>query len=885
MEDTTQTEDVQRITVHPGQQTDNWAKIQEALSEGYSADEVSSYMQKTMGIDAQTARTELNNSVQAKINTAIDEGYSYKEVKDYLFSNNYDNNLVKDNIIQVGRNKAIESFKKYEWDPKTSQEDAKDLKSLYANMYGKYSTLGKQLHGFFDDGAAAQARKDIDELNLGIVNKLKENNINALIHPETGEVAIQNEDGSLQEVDDSLINDIFNAKGEIGGAIMGGISGAAMGAPLGPAGMIAGGVLGSAGGASLGKLGDLIVNSHTLKEKLTANLAVSQVAEAGIFDAAATVLGVGVVKGGSSVIKTVKGAYNFVLQGNSNGAVKYLKEAINLSDEKAIELVDKLENILQDKMQVKKIFGDSREMTQQEKQITAILSTQKGTEQIVRHAVQDDLKLANTIVRTVDDRAKNINKLINSTYDANTGKLVRDDLNKYEKEVKNFYSTVKGIASDAIDGTDFRFDFDKLAIDPVMESVAKSISDPTVQDKFILHTTKIKNASKDRTFSGLIELRQAVNDFKYSKTISSKPDLDAINGVINNIDGQIAKAAKQYMPDTHKEWLNQWTKAKSEYSRMKKLEENAMYKNIVSNAKNENLIQKSLNKYSNDLDVDIEVYDEVVKRLSPAVRNKTELAAIKNLTNKYTLGKETDFQAIDFPELANALKELNLQGQESKYVASVITEMADIFKNDVHLSNLSGGINLPQMQAALTDNLVAKAKWAFVGEVWNTLKTLLPTKTAHNLALIRQTKRLLEEPLNYKTMENVIKNVPVEKRNEVRSLIKEMQVQMAKQPVKQKDTINLYKQSLSDKLKKSKGAWGEGVYLYEKVKPSSSDAKVVKQTVNVKDLATLDDISSLVGRDINPKDLRNMPEVAKQLKEKGFKGIKIDDKAMLFDNK
>ena len=68
--------------------------------------------------------------------------------------------------------------------------------------------------------------------------------------------------------------------------------------------------------------------------------------------------------------------------------------------------------------------------------------------------------------------------------------------------------------------------------------------------------------------------------------------------------------------------------------------------------------------------------------------------------------------------------------------------------------------------------------------------------------------------------------------------------------------------------------------------PSSSyptpEMNVIKHEVNLSRMAKLDDISKLVGRDVTEKEIRTLPEIQQQLIDKGYLGIQMDGKAMLF---
>lgn len=890
-----------QVTVTPAQAkpaaNPQGTKIQEALSQGVGRAELSGYLQQNMGLSEAEADLQLVESVQDKVKQAKELGVSDDEIKSYLIENRYDSSVVDSAIQRTKLSDKVAKIRKFDFDPNTPAEEAQDISDLYNNVYGKYSTLGKQLGGVFSEDMGREARQTVNQLNASIASKMAEDGFNTYIEPTNGMLMLKNEDGSVQEVDTSFLNSIYNSKAEFAGALSLGMAGAALGskAPgaMKPIATVAGAVGGSMVGASTGKAIDMTINASILKEDLEAKLYKEQMIEAGIFDGIAGIVGAGIFKTGVAGFRASAKAYDFVLAGNPKGAYKALLDNLQITDAQAKEIVAQWEQSTQKELTRvtnkglnKATFGlvptGNKALSPEEKAIAIVAGTQQGAESMVGTVAKANPKLATNVIKDVDTRAKNLNQLINSAWDNNTGSMVRNDLANYQKDVKDFYGQVKAQGAEAINGTDFRFDLDKLTIKPVMENIAKKVSNPMMRENFLSYAARIESASNVRTFEGLIDLRQAVNDFKYSKSGLSTPDLEALNSVLNKIDGQIGKAVKDYMPDTGKDWLDNFATAKKEYSKMKQLEENALFKMIDNNKATESQLQKALSKYATDTDVDVEIFNKVVERLSPKTRAKVEVAAIKNMTNKFTAGRSTESQAINFPALAENLKQLNITTTEGKYIAGVVEDMAKVFKNDISLSSVSGNIAIPKFAASLGADLTQKARYAIIGEIWQTMQEFVPGKVGNNKALLKKVEKLLEDPLHRDTSEAVIKAMPREMQDEMRSLVKELQIQTAKNPVKKSDRLNMYKQTATGKMTVTDGALGKGVYLVDKVKNPNPASKVIKHEVNLSRMATLDDISNLVGRTVTEKDLRTLPDLNKQLIDKGFLGIRTEGKAMLF---
>lgn len=863
--------------------------IQEALHNGYTKGELKAYLANSKGMSEDDADLKIVESVKAKVQQAKQAGYTDSDVLTYMVDSGYDGQLAESAIKASA---VKEDYKQLDYKPnELSEEDkAMEISDLYKNVYQKYSTIGKQVGGVFNTQMGIEARREINQLNYQVSEKLKKEGIDAFIDPDSGEVMMKDKKGMVSEVDSSFMGSILNSKGEFAGAVAGGIGGARAGAVAGamagaafppaeavtiPVGTAIGAIGGSMIGASAGRGIDLAINSKKLSEDLTTKLYVSQMKQAGIFDGVVGVVGSGVFKLGAKSYKGIMKGYRYLSHGNPSGAFKALKENLNITDDQAREMIANWE-----KLNGAKAPGDSFE----EQAIGIISQTGQGAETAVKSASAQHERVATVLKQSVDARAKGVQKAVDSVADENVGKFVREDLKGYQDDVKAFYDTIKKQGADEINGTDFRFDLEKLAITPVMQNIEKKLSNPIARERFISYASRIENASSDRTFSGLLELRAAVNDFKYSKTLST-PDMEALNTVLNKIDGQINKAVKQYMPETGKQWTENFAKAKSEYSKMKQLQENALFRIVNRPGATEHSIQQALSRYGSDKDVDAEIFNALVERLSPATRAKVEGAAIKNIVNKNTVGEATDFQATHFPQLAEELKSLNIVTPEAKNLVKVVDEIAKVYKNDPELAGITGKTQIARMQASLSADLSQKAKYAVVGAVWQGIVRYMPTRGSRNLALVHQVSKLLEHPLHAKTADELLKQMPKEAQPEMRSLIKELQIQAAKKgpaAAKQQDFVKMYKQSKSGKLVVSDGALGKGVYLVNKIKNPSSEMNVISHEVNMSRMATIDTISGIVGRPVELKEVRALPDLQKQLVEQGYLGISVDGKVMLF---
>ncbi len=865
------------------------AKIQafkdKALAEGYSEADIQSHIAK-LSAPAEVAQPV--DKVKEIKDKALAEGYSEADVNKFL----QDKGLVtKEAPVAEPVNQAIPTsmgrLGVEAVSAPAAQPTPQELGDLYKNVYGKYSTTAKSVQSMFDSSKNAEVMKDINDLNQGIVRELTANNFKARINPaQPDEILVVNDKGVEQILDSSILSQMYNAKAETGGSIAGAIAGAKAGAalpivhPLGKAiaagvGAIAGGMIGGALGSGV----DKITNSLDLKEKLTGEVLKNQMIEAGVFDGAVSVVGSGVLKAGSAVSKSVGKAYKYFKSGNVDGAFESLVDNMQISKSQAEELVKQWETL-----NAKEAPGS----TLQEKAIGVITTTQPGAESYVKVATVTDPKASFALLKDIDSRAKGVVNAVKSVSDDATGDLVRKDLAEYQGAVKSYYGTVVKDASDIINKTEYRFNLDKLAVEPTLKNLGAKITDPTKQLQFANYMSKIDAVTTNRTFSGLLELRQTVNDFKYSK-IASFDDNAAINKVINKLDSEIGVAAKTHL-DNGSEWVKKFAGAKTEYAKMKSVEENVVFKSLNREGITEEGVQKVIGRYVNALDnptYDTNVFNEVMTKLPTKTQNKVEGVILKDLTDKFSIGHESGLQAVHFPQLAEAVNKYKFNNPESKKIVKAINDMSEVFKNDIALSTISGKLSVQENKSYLASSPIARLKQEVVTQSWNGLRKFIPGKASNEAALIEKTRALLENPMNVKTVEAYVKELPAEAQAEARATIHNLRAEYVKQNIQPAAKSKVYKVSSNPQLVETNGALGKGYYFTDKIAKPKSVGPATGQTIHTQEvdptrLATFDTISKLVNKQVTAKDIRADKEIIKTLQSKGYQGINQDGKIMLF---
>ncbi len=850
--------------------------------------------------DAPTLQSELppelpKSDLTIKVETAKSAGYSDEEIRSFLTGKNFDPaeiNLLlptQDEPTDFGPiaepvASEISRLQTAE-DNRSPQEQAIDLADLFRNVNEKYSTAAKSAGGLFSDQLNREAKIDVAKLNQAIVAKLNENNLDAFIDPNSGEVAINTEEGP-KELDSSILNSIINSKFEGLGAIAGGIAGgAATAAAIGqippltalpeelfsiPAGAIAGGV-----GAALGRGGDLLRNSLELKEDIEEKFFVDQMMDAGIMDLTVGVLGAGILKTGQKLMKPIAKAYDLVFKGNSEGAKELLLKNMQMTENKAIELVEQWEKFNSGEIAGRNI---------NEKIISTVVSTQPGAQVFAKQAASVNQEVASSMVRDISKRAANLNTAIRTIKDENLGKLVTSDLKDYTQDVKSYYGAVRKRASDVINSTDYRFNLNDLAVVPMLDNLKKTVTNPAQQERLLFLANKIKTLTENRTFGGLLDFRQAINNFSFGLKSQGHGVKQSITRVINKVDSEIAKAANTHLPDS-KLWLGQFNKAKKSYSKMLSVKNNVIFKALNRPGITEAQVSKIFGRYIEAID---DEFINVMTKLPPKTRTKVDGAVLENLFDKYSIGRPGELQAIQFPMLSNALKNIPFNSSEAKNITTVVEAMSNVFKNDVELGAITGRVSVPEFKSYLILNPVARAKFEVAASAFDAIKRKLPGTKGKALALISKVEKVLKDPLKVKSVKELLKDLPIVEQPKFESLMGQLQIELAKRPQKEiePDEFFAFKTSKADNLRFSTGQLGKGIYLTEKVaNPDVTNRgfNILKHKVNRNTLATIEDISTIMGRPVDFAQIRQDPTIVEKLREKGITGISTNGRIMLFN--
>jgi DNA-binding transcriptional MerR regulator len=719
-----------------------------AYQQGYSQEEVTSYMREQgFGEDEIAAA----NAQQAQIKEAKDAGYSDEEITAFLEQQQPKPVQEADLPVNAKGEPRTESMQLPTPEKQAAEAAIKSGRTLPADellanlqvISPDMSSVTTRIGAFFGNQEMAKAAQATEEAAINNIKALgKERGLEL---DWDGEEWTINTEAGPQVVTPGFLREMAAAGGELVGGTAGAIGGAQVGAkvlggtPLTKAiGVGVGGAIGGIIGAAAGTELDYMYSSMVLQTEMSAEVAAHKALTAAEAAAYGEIVGLGLYKSGGALWRGALRAKNFILDGNSEGARKALRETMFLSEDEIAEVVERFESMV-----------DTTGMSQAQKEITAVATTLPGAEDLVKAAASIDSTASRSVVRGIDNRAKQLQAEIDSAGVDNTARVLREDFTAYTKEVNKFFSDVKMEAASSPRAKYYKFNFEKTAIMPVLESLTDNISNPAVKEKFLLRLNQARKYADGRTFSDLLELRQVVNEFRYNNKIVNAKDFQAIDGVIQSIDARIEAGARFVMPKPQ-EWLDSFALARSKYSQMKSLEKNGLAKLLKRPGVTPSEVSNALLKSSTSIDG---TYESVMAVLPAQMRELAEADMLNTLAKKYTAGEAGGMNAVQFPMFADDLMSRSFVTDHGRQMKEAIIQLGDTFKNDVMLSRHSGMMQVPQFQSYLTADPVVRAKFELASTVFNKVKQNIPgSKSSREIALVRLTAEFLEKPLNAKTV-------------------------------------------------------------------------------------------------------------------------------------
>ena len=588
-----------------------------------------------------------------------------------------------------------------------------------------------------------------------------------------------------------------------------------------PLAMWGGAVLGGVGGSMVGSSLDYLREAMLLNEKINAEQLAYTNLNAGELAVLGEAAGWTLMKiAGSDVLqKFIEGAKNRGVQGGYN----YLKEHFFLTDEQANEIVKKAENL-----------GLFFEGSEKQKAIGAVVTTQTKGAGIIKTVSMLEPKVLNQAAKAAIKRS---NEAIKSTKidSYEVAKTFMDDINNYKWDVKNNYSKVVESIESLGNGKKAKWHMEEMAIDPVLIKIAERINDPAFKIRFVNKMELINNLTKQRDLPNLLLLRQEVNDLLFNKNITNYDDVGALRGVIKEIDDQIEYTAERTLNKSNK-WIKDWKEAKKMYSEMKKLEKNAIYKTIFDDKGNIRAIDSDklvtlLDKHITSIDGS---YNEVISKLPIKGRALIDNAVLSQRVKKYSIGSSDGERLVHFPILMEELNQITFTTKKAREDKAILNELGKVFKNDVVLGAATEIITIPKFQSYLTVDPWVRLQFEIASGVWNWIKRQAAGPQYAQMQMVKQVTKLLKNPLDSKSFEEIRKSLPPDLMNKTRELQKIQAEKNSKLP---------------KSVKKSKEIPDDKIASYQSIK----------------------NIAEELGVDPNAKD--NKKFIRYILKERGFKAM------------
>lgn len=736
-------------------------EIERARAAGYSEEQIASYQMRGKAVDtAQISETDFakpNESFLWESDVPTVEGnaqYEFlneEEVKDYAEKLNVDPTTVP-GINAIYSTAKRQRFQNTAKDIVANAEEFVQVDRPYAWFKSKFSANADAEYERFKQSSKAR-----------IVELGSERGLQLQYNEQDGTWLALDEKGEWQPATPGFLKSMGKAKFEIAGGISGATNGVALLRALGPYGVraqMAAGLVGGVVGAVVGDQIDYMSAAIALQEELDAKVQLEKALGTAQMSAVYDTLFLGAGKIATQSYKVVRQAYRMVKDQNKDGAYEVLKRALGFAtDEQIRETINMWERL--NKMPAP--GGDFKE-----KALAIAPTTMPGGENILAATSRVDSSASLAVASEINVRAQSIIKAARDKVKSNLGTLVTKDLDSYREVVKVNFGIVKQQGEELSNG--FNFDLEKIAIKPLIESKIATIKNPSVLDSLTNILAKVDNATTSRQFADLLDLRHTVNNYKFNKRINNKLDYDAINEVLASIDSEIERGVAK-----NAGWLKDWKLANKEYAQMKQLENNLLARAVSRKALRNEDVVKILTRHAPDADT---TYTDVMSVLSPKVRADIENSIVDNITTKFTAGKEGEFRAIQFPELAKQLETFDFATPEAMRLKEVVRRMSEVYKNDIRLATVSGRISTPGAQTFLTDDPMLRAKMATMSMVFNKARQFIPGSNADILAMVNKTAKFLEEPLNVKVADDLLKDVQEDQN--LTAALKRLQSEIAK---------------------------------------------------------------------------------------------------------
>lgn len=605
-------------------------------------------------------------------------------------------------------------------------------------------------------------------LTQGIIDELQTQGIQAEARTNDAEgdesqgwsIYVKDAQGNDIKLDDPSMLDSMATEGwTIGLGVGGGILGAKTASQFtkNPFLIGAAALTGAVSGTTTGTLLDMLkaniklnndINGEQMKAKLAENASLEIVSAA--LAKPISMLGKGAIEG-ANIIK------NYIFKGNVGGAVKEALIHTGLTREEGLKLVEEYSKFYN--VDLDAPWLNSNKQLQED---LMLLRTLGSTSSKMGGPVADIRASDRAIRNATIDLTNRANIVIDKVASADPGvavEVIQKDLPDYIKNVKAFYGDVKNSFAEFT--KDYRFDLGNV-IKGVKEQIPTQFKDPAIENKLVRFLSDIENNTIPRDGEALIRFKQELGDFIHENKSKMSYDVSKnLGNLAKAVDNEILRVGDQLVPE-NTIWKSGWKTANEEYSKMKSLEINSLYKALTRPGQSQDDLIRTFANYADTYD---NTFFDVVSKLPKETRSKIDNAMMKHFVDKNTLGIGTDMQAIDFIKLDSQLKNVKFSDPEMIAHKDVIRQMSKLFKNDKALFQYAGGLARPSSGNTIATTAEGKVKAGIIQTLWDMFKSRIPTEGGRVRALFSALKTSFENPLDVKAYDEIVKQLPIDQRD------------------------------------------------------------------------------------------------------------------------
>ena len=748
--------------------------------------------------------------------------------------------------------------------------DPEDAQTYVLAATKLQSTSFQEQLGLINSPVVGQIR---EELNNQAIKALEDQGFQNVRWDEgSASFQILNAEGEWEDYSPSLWDQLVKSSaGELGGAVAGGILGSAaatqvgralQASPYGRAAALGTTLVTAASFASAGRAYDFVRAAEELNTTLTAPQLYTVASTAFTEDLALSAAFGAVIKTlGLASPKTWRNVTQAFDNAQADGGYKAMTRALGWSDDQIRDKVLKHESMLNESLLSTAYKLGGSPTTSDKANIVKFLRGEPAMLPYFRASVSESGVAAPGVAAEVTKRADVLDSKLKDITAENFGAFIKEDLDAYTRSVKKFYGDVVADGVAQTQPLGLKYKLDKIFpvqeyLDKVMPSLEKQGAGGDLASQIILLKDLMAN---NNNFQGLIDMRQAINRIAHNPTYEkSFANTKVFREAIDSIDAAINQTTK-YMPEG-KKWLENWNKARVEYTAMAERERSALHKLFTQSKDSPEEAIKAFTKsasYNDPSD-----FMRVLEALTPATRVKAEGAIIRALTDNRTTKLDETMRAIDYPKLAEDLSFMRLATKEGRALQATINDMADLYKSDPTLLEIATNTTLGTTSNNIGVHLQSKVDIAIATQKFKIIQAFIPTEKSREKRMVQLLSRYLDEPLNKNLRDDLIRSA--ENKDALRTAMEQYATEFRQ--------WGMHKDYGKFSLFHAPGTGTVQAFLDEASAKAAGIAKPVKTEIPLRAMA----------RPVDYKGVDPLSPAGEALLKKNYKGHAVGDEMYIF---